>query len=133
MTAHDHDRIIRRYELARADGLAQLAELLTSVAATLSRLRVDRDVPILAPGKIDRERRAELDRLTWDEWLTTPEWRTIRAEKLRIDGALCTLNHDHAGPFHVHHATYGRARGGETLRDLAVLCGECHARFHRVP
>lgn len=90
------------------------------------------------------ERRAENDLMMRDrrelpirktmpyrEYLKTDYWRRVREEKLYRAKNKCEL----CGAYHlilnVHHKTYEH-RGDElnNLRDLIVLCADCHGKFH---
>lgn len=75
------------------------------------------------------DRAAELRSMPYEDYLETPEWRTVRRLKLAQARHCCQLCNADDRPLHVHHRTYDR-RGQERLDDLLVLCEECHGRFH---
>lgn len=64
------------------------------------------------------------------EYLLTDHWRTMRRLALEAGDWRCALC-DNADLLEVHHRTYERL-GQERLRDLVVLCEDCHARHHAV-
>jgi len=81
--------------------------------------------PILT---ISDKRQTELDKLSYRDYLDSPEWERIRQAKLEVQpwcelcGATTALQ--------VHHSVYPERRGGESLPMLTVLCDSCHAVFH---
>lgn len=68
-----------------------------------------------------RDKMKELEAYYQTDW-----WKQKRKEVLRAR-PFCQVNHDHAGPYHVHHATYARL-GRELDTDLLVLCSNCHMK-----
>ncbi len=65
------------------------------------------------------------------QFLLTDYWRTIRELIFYVHGTECALCVRTDSP-QLHHKHY-RSRGKEWLywqRDLVVLCGHCHAKFH---
>lgn len=64
-------------------------------------------------------------------YISSPEWETVRQQRLEIDGRRCTGCGDDGthSPLEVHHLTYERF-GHERLTDLLTLCRLCHAREH---
>lgn len=69
-----------------------------------------------------------LARMTYREYLQTPEWQERRGEALmRAQGRCQVCNKPYN--LDVHHRTYER-RGAEAPDDLTVLCRTCHATFH---
>jgi len=78
------------------------------------------DEPIFA------DRAEELQRMSYREYLRTPEWRVIRAAALLRADHRCSLDATHVDGLEVHHRDYG-LRGQELASDLVVLCHACHA------
>lgn len=76
------------------------------------------------------DRLEELRRMSYREYLRTPEWRTTRAAALLRAGYGCSLDVTHTTDLEVHHRTYER-RGEELASDLVVLCHDCHMAFHK--
>lgn len=68
--------------------------------------------------------------MPYSEYLETPEWKALRAMKLRDAEWRCQVCNAADRQLNVHHRTYDR-RGAEHLSDLTVLCRPCHALFHR--
>jgi hypothetical protein len=70
----------------------------------------------------------ELKEMAYDEYLQTPEWKTLAETcKKRYDNR-CALDANHPAD-QAHHRTYAR-RGREHPLDLIPLCADCHGRFH---
>lgn len=65
--------------------------------------------------------------MSYDDYLKSEHWRSIRMEKLRSDKA-CVLC-ESKRKLHVHHGTYER-RGEEWWSDLFTLCSSCHGDLH---
>lgn len=76
------------------------------------------------------DRAQELGRMSYREYLRTPEWRRTRAAALERAGYCCSLDVTHTEDLEVHHRTYERF-GRELARDLVVLCHACHALHHK--
>lgn len=73
-----------------------------------------------------------MNRMTREEYMAymkSPEWKAIRAERLKLDDSTC----QHCGacyvPLQIHHITYKRL-GEERLEDLISLCETCHKKEH---
>ena len=81
--------------------------------------------PILT---ISDKRQAELDGLSYQEYLHTPEWSQIREAAIEAQ-PWCSLCNSNTG-LEVHHSVYPERRGGESLPMLTVLCDRCHTAFH---
>lgn len=77
-------------------------------------------------GKITRGK--QLQTMTYQAYLFTPEWQKKRARALKCAGNRCQLCNA-PGLLNVHHRTYER-RGRERTGDLIVLCRACHETFH---
>ena len=66
----------------------------------------------------------------YQAYLLTDAWKAVR--RIALDHAGCSC--DECGALrqlHVHHLHY-QTLGRETLRDVQVLCADCHGRAHRV-
>jgi len=87
--------------------------------------------PALATGQpVFVDRAEELQRMSYREYLRTPEWRVTRVAALERAGHCCSLDITHADDLEVHHRTYERL-GCELASDLTVLCHACHALHHK--
>ncbi len=75
-----------------------------------------------------QQRLSELHTMPYREYLLTDEWQQTRLRKLKRAHFSCELC-GKQGKLNVHHKTYER-RGYEDDKDLIVLCGTCHAKFH---
>ena len=64
----------------------------------------------------------------YKEYLNSDHWKQIRLKALDRAGNRCQLCSS-TDNLNVHHNTY-KNRGNEDLKDLVVLCRECHAKFH---
>lgn len=71
----------------------------------------------------------QLSKIPYRDYLQTHHWRWIREAALDYYGRACLLCGS-IERIQVHHRTYDR-RGHERLCDLTVLCGDCHASYHR--
>jgi 5-methylcytosine-specific restriction endonuclease McrA len=69
------------------------------------------------------------NKMTYEEYLLTPEWRATKAAALGWAGYRCQLCNASDEELHVHHRVYTR-RGCERLEDLIVLCRSHHRQFH---
>jgi len=65
----------------------------------------------------------------YKEYLQSPHWKTLTAAKREEAGNKCQLCNDGEVTLHVHHRTYENIYK-ETLKDLIVLCENCHKKFH---
>ena len=61
-------------------------------------------------------------------YIESPAWQSKRQEAFRKYGRKCSVCGSEAN-LHVHHKTYVRL-GRERLRDLQILCADCHAMEH---
>lgn len=66
--------------------------------------------------------------LSYHEYLKSKQWQEIRRVKLRDAMYQCSKCPS-TERLEVHHKTYERL-GYESMRDLEVLCHECHAEIH---
>ena len=76
------------------------------------------------PGESVEELRA----MPYGEYLETDYWKAKRHYAKNAAGWRCLICNASADLV-VHHRTYERI-GDEHLKDLVVLCRECHALFH---
>lgn len=70
----------------------------------------------------------ELKTMPYNEYLRSEHWQETRRQALKSARYRCQLCNSN-GELHVHHRTYER-RGEEYMKDLIVLCANCHAKFH---
>lgn len=66
--------------------------------------------------------------MNYQEYLESPEWRTLRRQRLVMDNGECVLCG--ATAQEIHHRRYPENYGDETVDDLVSLCHECHSNFH---
>lgn len=66
--------------------------------------------------------------IEYQEYLNGEHWKEIRLKALERAGNRCQLCSSRNN-LNVHHNTYEN-KGHEDLKDLVVLCRECHAKFH---
>jgi hypothetical protein len=81
-----------------------------------------------------RKRRAQLRKMSPEEYRRTPEWGALRHAALTQAGNRCQLCSEYPttdNPLDVHHNNYDRF-GDELLVDLVVLCRRLHGRHHGV-
>ena len=81
----------------------------------------------------DAEKSAQLQHLKsipYIQYLRTDHWQFQRKRALGFAKYRCQLC-DSGDHLHVHHRTYER-RGEEYLRDLLVLCQDCHRKHHDI-
>ena len=83
-----------------------------------------------AQERVDSGRLAELRAMSYQRYLSTPEWRRTRAAALQRAGGSCSLDITHTDRLEVHHRVYDRL-GAERVSDLVVLCHSCHQLHHR--
>ena len=70
-----------------------------------------------------------LSGLSYELYLQTDHWVRLRERKLKQSGYRCKVCKK-KDTLQVHHKTYER-RGREKLKDLEVLCDECHEKEWR--
>lgn len=70
----------------------------------------------------------KLDRMSYVNYLRSPEWSAIRKRKLKQGRYRCfrCWNKDRLD---VHHLRYPK-RGKERMNDLRLLCRSCHRKVH---
>lgn len=78
-------------------------------------------------GQSREQEKAEFDRW-YQDYLTTPEWRSKRDAVLKRAGSVCEGCLKRAAT-EVHHLTYVRV-GREMLFDLVAVCEICHREIH---
>lgn len=66
--------------------------------------------------------------MDYDEYLKLPHWQEMRAKVFASRPAICAVC-DGVDRLQVHHKTYRRL-GHERLRDLMLLCSDCHVMAH---
>jgi hypothetical protein len=71
----------------------------------------------------------ELERMSYAEYLLTPEWRARKAAAIAKARYRCQVCNGNGEELHVHHRVYTR-RGCERPEDLIVLCRTHHELFH---
>lgn len=79
-------------------------------------------------GDLDQK---ALHSMPYAEFLKTPYWAAV-SEHVKDERPWCALcTEPLAGPLQVHHRTYiHRGEEWRHLRDLVVLCSDCHQHFH---
>jgi 5-methylcytosine-specific restriction endonuclease McrA len=75
------------------------------------------------------KRIAELRAMPYSDYLRSGHWGRKRQAALRHHGERCNRC-DAVNDLQVHHKTYDR-RGNERMKDLEVLCADCHAGEHQ--
>lgn len=71
-----------------------------------------------------------MSEMSWyDKYLLSDAWQSTKQMALEHYGFRCAIDALHNGPFHVHHNSY-ESIGDEDIRDLTVLCVDCHKRVH---
>lgn len=116
--------------LSAAKDVDELDDDFRLIAGMFSHLQCPRKEDMDALREAYKTARARLYRaMPYDEYLKTEHWQTLREKALKRAGHRCQLCNTSLGSLHVHHRTYER-RGRESLRDLIVLCADCHAMFH---
>src|SRR3990172_8367087 len=63
-------------------------------------------------------------------YLASPVWKSKRAEALAFYGCICNRCKEYGND--VHHKTYERVGGNELMKDLEVLCRDCHTAHHKL-
>ncbi len=67
---------------------------------------------------------------TYDNYLKTDWWQTLRRRALKNQEYHCQLCNDYNTELHVHHRSYKRKCTPNERKDLVVLCAGCHKMFH---
>ena len=76
-------------------------------------------------------RQAQLDQMSYEEYLQTLEWLEIRAVKLEEAGYTCENCRLPAPWLECHHLEYPQ-RGTETNKHLLACCQPCHRAIHKI-
>lgn len=92
-------------------------------------IREDRDELVVQLLRAEAEAVALLSVVPYDDYLHSAHWQRTRQLALEHYGRSC-FSCGATSQLQVHHRTYERV-GSERLRDLAVVCDDCHRRIHR--
>lgn len=70
--------------------------------------------------------------LNYHEYIKTPEWGRIRNEAMSAAEWACQICNTHSSKsaLEAHHRNYRRLGKAGELRDIVVLCAQCHGLFH---
>ena len=81
-------------------------------------------------AKAERKRRAERRKIPkqYHLYIASPAWNRKRQQALRHHGNACRICRK-TFDLQVHHKHY-RTLGRESMKDLDVLCRDCHANHH---
>ncbi len=80
--------------------------------------------------KREKERLEALRRLSYEEYLQTPEWEEIHKAALTRAGKRCQVCNTNDGSLSAYHTTF-ESLGCEQENDLIVLCEGCYDLFHQ--
>jgi len=69
-------------------------------------------------------------KMSYYDFLKTPYWKAVSHRRKHIAGYKCQLCSSNKN-LHTHHSTYS-IKGAEiyNMKELTVLCEECHEKFH---
>lgn len=81
--------------------------------------------------KARNQRLADLGFESYDDYLASSRWNTLRMEACRLAEERCQLCNK-SGVLHVHHRSYARLGTSQERKDLVVLCERCHEKFHGI-
>lgn len=81
------------------------------------------------PRRARSARAAELQTMSYEDYLNSPEWQARRTVALQLADYRCQACNAAGGVLDVHHRSYDR-RGEEGHADVIVLCRDCHTAFH---
>lgn len=71
-------------------------------------------------------------RVIYSEYMRSPEWRIKRERVLSFRGRQCEkCGCNDLTQLRVHHITYDRL-GNEDMKDLRILCNDCHHKVHNL-
>lgn len=116
--------------LCAAKDVSELDDDFRLISDMFGRLRCPDKRDEAALRRAYKTARAKLYRaMPYPEYLKTEHWQTLREKALTRADHRCQVCNAQIASLHVHHRTYER-RGRESLRDLIVLCSDCHAMFH---
>lgn len=68
--------------------------------------------------------------MTYAQYMASPAWRAVRAQRLALDGGRCVVCGGAA--VNVHHLTYANFGHEDIRRDLVSVCRRCHTHFDAV-
>lgn len=86
--------------------------------------------PALKELKALRLTTYEIRRSLYDNYLGSPQWKSLRRAILARAGNVCERCHIRPAT-QGHHLTYERL-GNETLSDLLAVCRDCHEELHGI-
>lgn len=69
----------------------------------------------------------KINKMSYECYLNTKHWKHFREEAIKYFRKCCLCSSQYK--LNVHHNNYDNL-GMETFNDVAVLCGECHSKFH---
>lgn len=71
-------------------------------------------------------------RMDYEEYLKTPEWRNKKKTRLAFDNWQCGICHAEidGDKYETHHLNYSKLGDEDIEHDLLTLCHDCHAAFH---
>lgn len=71
-------------------------------------------------------------RMSYEEYLKSPEWRSKKKTRLAFDNWQCAICHAQIDDerYETHHLNYSRLGDEDIEHDLLTLCHDCHAAFH---
>ena len=113
-------RIIEQYVNKTVDGFLSQAELI-DIWKDIDRSSFDND-----------EVAAAIKTLPYKTFLQTPYWKAVTYETKRRSGFMCCIC-DSKNSLSTHHKTYdghGYEHTYYGMRELIVLCQNCHDKFH---
>lgn len=67
----------------------------------------------------------------YQRYLESDHWKTVRAQRLKIDENKCAFCHSEK-ELRVHHISYERVGHENVDYDLITLCKSCHERLHEI-
>lgn len=70
--------------------------------------------------------------VVYSTYIISREWSKKRQAAFRHYGRVCAMCKTTVGSLHVHHLTYERL-GREKMKDLQILCADCHVTHHDMP
>lgn len=71
-------------------------------------------------------------RMSYEEYLKSPEWRNKKKTRLAFDNWQCGICHAQIDDdrYETHHLNYSRLGDEDMEHDLLTLCHDCHTAFH---
>lgn len=70
---------------------------------------------------------------TYQKYLNSEGWKRIREIALWQQKRKCKICGTKKKTLHVHHITYKHLGLPQEIKDLVVLCWECHEQVHKLP